>query len=474
MGRLPSMPRPLAVFAALVGVLVTCVHCLSREGQPLLVPLKRHRIWGSGSGISKWSLELASTEASQEESVPLLNYGNTQYSAVVQLGTPPQSLRVLLDTGSSDLWFFKGRFDASASSTARVLLGSDISITYGQGSVTGYVAKDSFGFAGGITLQDQSFLVPTTSTGMAAVESDGVLGVAFSALSHTGETVLEHLRREEGISVFSLVLTSTQEGSLLVLGLPERSWYSADQDLTWTPASTGLWWAFEAALTVEGMAIASGTFLLDSGTSYLAAPPIMFKHLLAAIFPDGVLERCNTEGGSGIYTCPCDVANSSRTIDLNIAGTVFPVGPEQYLGQSEQPDLCVLEIMPTRPGMPFILGDTFLRTVVAVFDSGSSPSLGQARIGLAPQRDGLAAELIPEPAWLLPCRLLQLIASSVLITSGALLVLPKAAQAAKWLCRLCCPCSPAAGKEMEERERAIEPSAAALVTQVAEAPYHRF
>jgi len=65
--------------------------------------------------------------------------------------------------------------------------------------------------------------------------------------------------------------------------------------------------------------------------------------------------------------------------DILVSGALFPIQPSELLTPtSPGSDSCVLEVQPIMDGMPFILGDTFLRTVAAIFDT-SGPRIGLAR-----------------------------------------------------------------------------------------------
>jgi len=163
----------------------------------------------------------------------------------------------------------------------------------------------------------------------------------------------------------------------LALGHPSASWY-ADHAVEWAPAVTGLWWALEGGLRVDGEDLLSGVFLLDSGTSYLALPVGIYQAFIRAVVGDDI-RRCQLDPFVGAQRCPCDVARGKRSIAVRVGVREFPLRPEDLLLPAGGAD-CVLQVMPVMTGVHAILGDTFLRTVHAVFDAGAP---GGPRIGLA-------------------------------------------------------------------------------------------
>ncbi|XP_024875232.1 lysosomal aspartic protease-like, partial [Temnothorax curvispinosus] len=54
--------------------------------------------------VEKFSTETMIRHRSGTATVPLVNWRNIQYYGTIEIGTPPQTFKILFDTGSSDLW----------------------------------------------------------------------------------------------------------------------------------------------------------------------------------------------------------------------------------------------------------------------------------------------------------------------------------------------------------------------------------
>merc|ERR1712093_116381 len=126
--------------------------------------------------------------------VPLSNYLNAQYYSEITLGTPPQTFKVVLDTGSSNLWvpstrctsiacFLHAKYDAEASSSYKAN-GTEFEIHYGSGSMEGIVSNDLLTI-GDLKIKHQDFGEATKEPGLAFAfgKFDGILGLAYDTIA---------------------------------------------------------------------------------------------------------------------------------------------------------------------------------------------------------------------------------------------------------------------------------------------------
>ena len=208
----------------------------------------------------------------------------------IAIGTPPQTFKVVLDTGSSNLWvpsshcnsiacFLHSKYDASASSTYKKN-GSDFEIRYGSGSLSGYVSQDTVQL-GDIKIEQQDFTEATSEPGLAFAfgRFDGILGLGYDSISVNGIVPPFYHLVNRGLvdePVFAFYLgDSSGDGdeSEICLGGVNKHHYTGN--ITRIPLRRKAYWEVDLdALTFgdDRLELERTGAILDTGTSLIAVP----------------------------------------------------------------------------------------------------------------------------------------------------------------------------------------------------------
>ncbi|CAK3872164.1 aspartic peptidase domain-containing [Lecanosticta acicola] len=123
---------------------------------------------------------------------------------------------------------------------------------------------------------------------------------------------------------------------------------------------------FNSAVDTKGV---DAPMIVDSGTTFTLVPAPIMKGIAAAFDPPA---QYNQE--EEIYEADCHAA--APELAVRIGGHNFLLDKRDLLIQGEnggldtQTGLCVLGVQNKPPDGPNVLGDTFLKNVVAVFDVG--------------------------------------------------------------------------------------------------------
>ncbi|KAF8189112.1 acid protease [Mycena galopus ATCC 62051] len=301
-----------------------------------------------------------------------------EWAGPISVGTPAQKFVIDFDTGSSDLWMpsssctsstcsSKSKYKAASSSTSVKKTGT-FSIEYGDGStVSGPIYSDTVKVAG-ITATKQFFSpVTTLSSSFADDPADGILGLAFPAISNLNANPFFVNADSEGAveaNQFGFFLASS--GSELYLGGTNDQLYTGDIEFNAVDSSGGFWQATGAAAKVGSTSVVSGIdTIIDSGTTIMYGPPADVKKIFAKVSGSKLFDSTN-----GYYSYPCA---TPPTISFNWGGEDWAISADNLnLGQTETGSSdCVSALAAQDLGLGdnvFLLGDSFMKNVYTVFD----------------------------------------------------------------------------------------------------------
>ncbi|KAL5612788.1 hypothetical protein BROUX41_004128 [Berkeleyomyces rouxiae] len=347
----------------------------------------------------------------------------TLYFANGSLGTPAQSVRMHLDTGSSDLWVNfedsalcqsssdpcaqSGTYNPNASSTYSYV-GSYFNITYMDGtSAAGDYVTDTFSL-GGSTLSDFQFGI-----GYSSSSSQAILGIGYPAnevqVGRAGldpyanlpqKMVDENLIPSRSFSLYLNDLDAST-GTLLFGGVDSEKY---EGDLATVPIQSQNGVYSEFLVTLTGLAMGNTSLasnmaqavLLDSGSSLTYLP----NEIASAIYTSVDAYFLESEQ---VAFVPCNIASSAEnTLTFTFSGPSITVAMDELVLAVQDvqgndvtftngQQACLFGIAPANTST-VVLGDTFLRSAYVVYD------LDRNEISLAQTKFNTTASNVQEIA----------------------------------------------------------------------------
>ncbi|KAL4926541.1 pepsin-like aspartic protease [Aspergillus undulatus] len=340
----------------------------------------------------------------------LIDNEETLYFCNVTIGTPGQSLRLILDTGSSDLWCnaanstlcssssdscrVSGSFDPNMSSSY-TYVSSNFNISYADGTgAAGDYATDTLRI-GGATISDFQLGIGYTSS-----SAEGVLGIGYPSnevqVARFGKDAYPNLPQylmQNGVirsSTYSLWLNDLEAntGSILFGGVDTEKYHGELQTLP-VQSVKGGYSEFVIALTGISLNTRSrdhtlksnalpAAVLLDSGSSLSYLP----NSIAEEIYHDlGVIYEPSTGAGYA----PCSLARDNINVTFTFSSPEIPVGIDELIIDagdirfSNGERACIFGIVPAGDSTA-VLGDTFLRSAYVVYDLANNEiSLAKTR-----------------------------------------------------------------------------------------------
>ncbi|KAL9937927.1 hypothetical protein V8E36_003472 [Tilletia maclaganii] len=291
---------------------------------------------------------------------PLMDQQNELlWTGAVGVGTPPQTIILNFDTGSSDAWSNPKVYNPSASSTAKKT-GKRFHVAYGDGSAaSGDIYEESVTVCG-LTALNQAYGNATKST-LQVSGSQGFAGLAFESIAQfKSPPFFDTLVAQGTVSRNVFAFGLWPEGARLDLGHIVAEAYQGEIVYSPVDPSHGFWTTSFEVSGVEG----TQTGIIDTGTTLILGPP----DVVTAIY-NGLGVQALTQNGKvyGIYP-----TNSPPTITLTFNGKPFTLSPDalSFHAQGDQ-TIAGLIGADIGAGTAWIVGDTFLQDVYAIFDKGN-------------------------------------------------------------------------------------------------------
>ncbi|KAM4062654.1 eukaryotic aspartyl protease [Hirsutella rhossiliensis] len=332
-------------------------------------------------------------------SSPLTTRSDVAYYTELEIGNPPQRVRVQLDTGSFELWvnadcgnltapgdvsFCRDsqRYEPGQSETAR-RIEQQRSLRYGIGTANISYVRDDIALPGSRDVMNQ------VRFGVADASEDqfsGILGIGFGRdIAVNYNTFLDELARQ-GLTrtkAFSVALGAkdTARGAITFGGLDSSQFAGRLAPLPIIPAAQSpdrvpRYWVSLRSIAHTGPGRPASADPLPGS----ALPVFLDTGATLTLLPAAVVRAMATALGAAVddpaalfqktfYRLPCGLMDQEGSFDFGFDGVTIFVPYKEMIRQLAQPGqdpVCYLGLMQSDKFS--LLGDTFLRSAYVVFD----------------------------------------------------------------------------------------------------------
>lgn len=354
------------------------------DGSPLVTAFLRRSVIGNMAG---------GTDPEVLDNVSVkISHMHAQI-AEIYLGTPPQRLTCLIDSGSSDLWLpsrlcthcvNNNHFDARSSSTFKpftkqTLYGPKpltVEIAYGSGKVKGYAVHDSLQL-GSLHVPRQAFIIVEDALLPSARSWDGICGLGWAKLAQVEPTVYQNMQRAGKKALFAIVpaeagaaFPGARGGAHLLVGELPSAAYVQDT-LAWAPAErydpSGMdelypsnpkrtFWIVTGGLRITRPESVQVRFLVDTGTNQvLLVPAKYYQPFIRSLIPSRTFdELCGHQPDAGVV-CDCAIERATlKPLRITLGGREFVMPVSKMFTRAPAVDggeLCLLTVQPK--AMPY-------------------------------------------------------------------------------------------------------------------------
>lgn len=395
--------------------------------------------YNEGKGGFAAAYALALSKRAKNGEITLTDHSlDTSYSASISVGTPAQTLNIVLDTGSSDLWLASTECDTTAcesmdrynpsDSSSSTNLTTSFSIQYGSGSTSGSLFQDLITL-GGYSVASQTFAsCDDVSSGLLSSGVSGIMGLSWQALAYSKATpwwitLAKSSAWSDPLFAFYLARyrnvagagATESDGGVASFGYLDSSMYSGDVTYVNVGDSAQYWQIQMASVTIQGSSVSLGSSnmaAIDTGTTLIGGP----ESVVAAIYAKISGSHRMTGSYSSYYEYPC---NTSVDFDITFGGYTIKITDQDFnLGRySSDETMCTgavyIQTLSSNSPVQWIVGDAALKNTYTVF------RYSPAAVGFADLASSVASSEAAQSTTIVDASSLLAAASSTTSTSVA-------------------------------------------------------